>query len=408
MVEHARVGTRMVVVVATLALAAAPAASQTHRVALGITGGWSGYGDLTPGLATSAVFESGWLAGGQVEGWLGAGRFGVRLNGSYAQRSLEGETESKYELLAGDLTLMVRPLPAGLVPWAAPYLALGGGAARFRGSDGLGPVGGGAYGPDPVTRPIAVAAAGADLAPGSRFGLRLEIADQVVFPSAGDSPPTEGLPITHNVRVLSALQYRIGGARPARIAVAALPSNPVDREPRSAGPAAAERDAEVERLKRELEAREREIERLRGAADAGNEQASVEPPAQARAAVAAAPKGQPTAEAPDPQRAPAGAAPDPDARFTVQVGSFVEPATAQLWVDRLRQRGLPVWTQEVDLQGLQVVRVRVGATSLKADAEALARALGRDGWSVRVNPIVPEDRPPGEAVEQTRQFLSGR
>lgn len=148
MLDNARHGTRLATAALMVAIATSPLGAQTHRVALGITGGWSQYGDLTPGLATSAVFESGWIAGGQVEAWLGAGRFGLRLNGSYTKRALQ-EAEEDFELMAGDLSFMARPLPAGLVPWAAPYIALGGGLAQFRGPSELAPLGGGAYGPDP-------------------------------------------------------------------------------------------------------------------------------------------------------------------------------------------------------------------------------------------------------------------
>lgn len=121
--------------------------------------------------------------------------------------------------------------------------------------------------------------------------------------------------------------------------------------------------------------------------------------------------GQP--EAGDPPRdgdardggAAAGAA---GARYTVQVASFTNPASAELWTDRLERQGLPVWTSVAEVGGRTYYRVRVGAATTLSDARRLGQSLSeRYEWPVWVAPLAAADRPPAGAVENTRRALAG-
>ncbi|NIP82667.1 MAG: hypothetical protein GWM90_26990, partial [Gemmatimonadetes bacterium] len=191
-----------------LATLAGSLAAQSHRAAITVTGGRSVHDDLTPGLAAPTILESGWVTGLQAEAWLGSGRVGVRLNGLYARRPLEDEA-AEYTVTSGDLDLLLRLLPTEVGRWFSPYLAAGGGLTRYAAADSVAPIADGAYGEDPV-RVHGLAGIGADIGVGHRAGLRLEVADQIVFPSIGESPPTVGLPSTHNLVMTAGLQLRLG------------------------------------------------------------------------------------------------------------------------------------------------------------------------------------------------------
>jgi cell division septation protein DedD len=92
----------------------------------------------------------------------------------------------------------------------------------------------------------------------------------------------------------------------------------------------------------------------------------------------------------------------------VQVGSFVEVATAQRWVERLKRRNLPVWVTAVEIKGQTVNRVRVGALPTESEADGLARALKREyGWPVWVDRVAGGETLPASAVRATRAFLYG-
>jgi cell division septation protein DedD len=373
---------------------AGPAQAQSRRAGISLLGGASVHSDLTPGLESAATLEPGWILGLQGEVWIAGGRTGVRVNGHYTQRQLDDGT-GEFTVMGGDLDVLLRILPVLPARTAAPYLVLGGGLTRYDAIEGSPTLGNGLYGDNPVTRPHALAGAGVDILPASIAGLRVELADKVVFPSAGESPPTDGLPLVHNFIFTAGVQLRLGQLgnavtfardEPAREpAVAAEP--PLEPEPRAA------------RAEPELPPR-REPE----------PEPEPEPrpaPAPRRAAPAGEPLGRP---APDPAQAPAPArAAGETAAYTVQVGSFMEPATAARWAERLESRGVPVWLLNIDIQGRRVSRVRAGAFTSEAAARELATALDRDyGWPARVDPIGNDEQVPAGAVEATRRFLRGR
>lgn len=95
--------------------------------------------------------------------------------------------------------------------------------------------------------------------------------------------------------------------------------------------------------------------------------------------------------------------------YTVQPFTFIEAATADRWVDLLRQRGLPVWTLDSVIQGQRVREVRIGALQSEAEARSLATVIEGDyGWSVRVDRIDSDEPVPADAVARTGQFLDRR
>ncbi len=376
-----------------IAALAVPAAAQSHRGAITLTGGGSVHGDLGPFPTVPAQFQPGWITGLQLERWLGSGRVGLRLGGLWTQRNLDESGASMYNVFSAETDVLIRLRQARTGNAFVPYVGLGAGATHYAGVGSAGTLVDGLYG-DPVYRAHVTAALGTDLLASHRTGLRLEVGDQIVLPSIGRSPEAEGLPMVHNLVVTLGFQLRMGrlagsgmaDAEPAPSAERAAGS----ASPRSEGPdeAAATRDE----LRARLAAKDREIARLRARID------SLEP-----AAGAPAPAAEPAAEqAAEPMR-PAG---DAEARYTVQLGSFVEVATADRWVERLEARGLPVWRADTEVQGQRVSRVRVGALPTEAEAHTLADALDRDyGWPVWVDRIGDGEPIPAGAVQRTRDVL---
>lgn len=331
----------------TLLFMASGAEGQTRRAAIGVLGGGSVHSDLTPGLATSSVLQPGWLAGAQVETWLGRGRAGLRLNGMFTRRALE-EGPGDFNVYMADVDLLVRMLPVRSYRLVAPYVVAGAGATHYAGVGDSPVIADGEFGDDPVYRVHLLAGAGLDVLAGAGAGLRMELADQIVLPSVGESPNTvDGLPVTHNVVLTAGLQLKLGHLR-GRVAM--------DRDrPRPTTPAPA-------------------------AAPAPSTPVAAAPAREADAA----------------------------ALFTVQVGTFVEAATAARWAALLRERAIPVWLLQTAINGERVSRVRIGAARSEADARSLAEALEREfGWSVHVDRIAPGERYPEDAVAATRAFLYG-
>lgn len=341
----------------TLLFMASGVDGQTRRAAVGLLGGGSVHSDLTPGLATSSVLQPGWLAGVQAETWLGRGRAGLRLNGMFTRRALE-EGPGDFNVYMADVDLLVRMLPVRSYRLMAPYVVAGAGATHYAGVGDSPVIADGEFGDDPVYRVHLLAGAGLDVLAGAGAGLRLELADQIVLPSVGESPNTvDGLPVTHNVVLTAGVQLKLGQLR---------------------------RGVAMDRAR---------------------------PAPATPAAVAPAATPVPTAAAPAPARpvaaAPAGEA-DAAALFTVQVGSYVEAATAARWAALLRERDIPVWLLQTAINGERVSRVRIGAARSEADARSLAAALEREfGWSVHVDRIAPGERYPEDAVAATRAFLYG-
>ena len=396
---------------------AAPLAAQDHRTALGISGGWSAMDDLAPGLATPAFFEAGWIAGVQLEAWTGSGRVGLRLDGSYAPRALDGAPEI-YRLANASLDLLIRPLRAEPGRVIAPFIALGAGALHVDATDGAAILAGGAYGDDPATFAAATAGLGFDIARSRRFGLRLEAVDRIIFPSIGESPPTSGLPLVHTIHVQTALQIRggriseaptvIAAARPAPAAPVASPEpmapaeEPVVAEPKVEEPVVAAPKAEAAAMSAEETAwvraelerldalRSQELTRLESRIDELESRLS-----RSERAVAARP-------------APVDEDLGPGPYYTVQVGAFVEVATALRWEERLRAVGLPAWLTDAVVKGQAVKRVRVGMLPSLDEAKSLARVLQLEyGWPTWVDRVSKDTPVEGHTISSTRTFLRG-
>jgi cell division septation protein DedD len=333
------------------AMGAAPVGAQTYSSVLGVTGGWSTAGDLTPGL-TETTLEDGWTAGAQLETW--AGRYGVRLNATYAERNVVGSTRS-FQVATADLGLMFRLVPPNRERAIAPFAGIGVGPVLYMADEGGAPLGDGDYGADPVIRWMVAPSVGADLLTHSPVGVRFEIADQIVFPSIGESPETSGLPRVHNPGVRVALQVRFG--RPATPLVAVVPPAPT-------GPAQR---------------------------------------ADAAPAPAPAPTAAPAAPAPAPTLGGQGRL------YTAQVGAFADEATARAWAGRLEARGLPVWLSEATLGGQRLIRLRVGAVDSPEDAELLATRLQRDfGYEAWIDGVASGETLPADAIVATLRYLFGQ
>ena len=107
-------------------------------------------------------------------------------------------------------------------------------------------------------------------------------------------------------------------------------------------------------------------------------------------------------------RAASGAGRSADRLYTVQVAAFENPRSATEWVERLRDRGFPVWSAVAEVRGHTFHRVRIGAVPTVSEARTLgAYIMNRYDWPVWVAPITPAERVPADAVERTRRALGG-
>lgn len=366
----------ILLIVGLMTVGATDTAAQVHRFGLGVTGGWSIPADMTPGLGSSTTLEAGPVVGGQLDAWLGTGRFGLRVGGHYGERALEEEPASSYRLLSGDLALLFRLLGPGSDAMFAPFLALGAGATQYAALEGAGPVGGGSFGEDPVVRFAAIAGAGVDVFAVRRIGVRLEVADRIKLLSVGESPTNDGWPMAHELEALATLQVRMGRRADAPMIVRATP-------PERTAPAQAA-----------------------DAAPARAEPTPAATPAQADPPAATPPAPAPARPAPDPAPAQASSA---AALFTVRVGSYLDQATARSWSDRVRQHELPAWTNVSTLGGQQLAQLRVGASGSRAEADRIAAWLRAEyGWTVDVEPVADPRTVPATAIAATRAFLDRR
>ena len=100
------------------------------------------------------------------------------------------------------------------------------------------------------------------------------------------------------------------------------------------------------------------------------------PPAVMEPAPATTP---PVAEAPTPAAAPAKAAPVPAGTYFVQLGVFVNRASADRLDRTLRRQGFTPMVKEVTASGKRMYRVRVGPEIDRAAANALLKRLNEAG-----------------------------
>jgi cell division septation protein DedD len=355
-------------VVGLLALAAGPGHAQAHRTVVGVFGGWSAGGDLTPGTGFESRLADGWLAGAQLESWSASERTGWRLTGTLASRALDGGGPT-FTVIAADVALVLRILDPARERVAEPFVALGPGVVVYRAGPGEEPLGRGLYGSDPVARVVLAPSVGVDLRAGPRAGLRLEVVDAVVFPYVGISPASDHVRWVHNpgARVAAKLRF---GQRPPPHSVAPVPV-------RAAPPA---RDAEP-----------------------AAKPTPLEPPATT-------PTPTPT---PTPRSEPAPPVPFPAPAelplFTVQVGAFAEPGAARDLAGRLDGAGLPVWLAEREAGEQRLIAVRAGAVRSREEAALLARRLALElGVETWVAAVASGEPVPADAVATTLRILFPR
>lgn len=133
-------------------IASAPAMAQSWKWDFGVNGGWSHYtssldedetglADETPGAEVH--WSSGWLVGSQLTFWLSP-KLGLRLNGRYADRELDGSeidntnwvTSTNMWGATADLMFRFKaPAPEFTKMEMLPYLALGLGAKWHNGAE---------------------------------------------------------------------------------------------------------------------------------------------------------------------------------------------------------------------------------------------------------------------------------
>jgi cell division septation protein DedD len=352
-----------------IVLAAAPANAQDPAFVLGVAGGASFDDDLTPGLTLNTALEAGFLAATHAEWYPGRGSTGLRFVASFARRELR-EGTGEYSVATGEIGAVLRAGARPSLGRVSPFVAVTGGAAMYSAADGSPAFAAGAFGDDPVVRFHLSPSVGLDRAISRRIGLRIEGGDRVVFPAIGESPPTIGTPITHIPFLLLGLHLRVG-AGPDRPVVARR--DPEERPPLAAEPpdtlgTPVDRPARVEPV----------------------------PPT-------------PEPAPPEPVVEPTPAPPPDEAErtiYTVQVGDFIEAATADRWSERLREWDIPTWRIDREIQGMAVARLRVGAATDEAVARAVAELIEREfGWAVSVRPVEPGEPVPPDAIERTRSVL---
>ena len=345
---------------------ALPAQAPVPGLTVTLFGGASFDGELAPGLSVNTTLETGWVAGTQIEHYVGTGLLGFRVGGLYASRVLE-DGSGKFDVAQFDLGGLVRPRILTGIEALQPYGALTLGGTVYMAVPGSPTLGGGAFGADPVIRGHVLPTVGMDIVFAPWLGARLEAGDRITFPSVGQSPPTNGTPIVHTPVVVLGLQYRLGAGPPNR------------REP--------ERRTEPE------EPEEPTVEEVVEEPEAPAEP-EPEPEAEPDTAAAPAPAAAETAEAPA------------EAAYTVQVGTYLTPATARRWGERMTQRGIPVWYLDRTLGGSDVSRVRAGAAATEAELQPLLEIIEDEfGWDASIEAIGPADEVPPDAVTRTRELL---
>jgi hypothetical protein len=181
---------------ALLAMAAAPVLAQDHSTAAGYGGGFVNFGALNPDAgAEELLMDAGWIMTAFGETWhVAGGRMGARLNGAWTQRPLDlgGDDIRDINTWMLDASLLLRLLPPRPGGGVAPFLRAGGGLIHY--GLGTGPPQfyteqGVVYSGDDQMQWTAVFGGGIDIVPGglriggTPLGLRVEVADHVVFRS---------------------------------------------------------------------------------------------------------------------------------------------------------------------------------------------------------------------------------
>ncbi|HEX7090900.1 MAG TPA: SPOR domain-containing protein [Longimicrobiales bacterium] len=424
-----RIWCRVLVSAGVLLLGAnAPLAGQRYGGAFGIYGGGSWFSDLLPeDDAAEARMATSWVAGLQIERWLGSGRVGLRFGAEYTGRELEEPVVDDFNVYSGELSLLFRLLSPDVRRSFAPYFALGGGAAFFNAAVGpYPPIG---YYEDPVTRPMATIGLGADLFARSPVGLELEVADRILIESPfGDPATSSRIRPVHQATVRLVLEVRSDRRREAPPVLAALPEGRADaadgREAPAATPPAAEPPAA------EPPAAEPPVEQAGGwdgpamkAPAEPEAHAAPDPDAQPPAMVLAGLAAAVDANTAELERlrariddfgrmleqrlasaagAPVTAAPWTGRLYTVQIGAFRSADSAQRLAEQVRRTDGPVWVSQAVVNGQTFHRVRLGAHASLAEARHHARQVRDEyGVPVWVAPVRGSEVPAAATVSAT-------
>lgn len=388
-----------IMVAVAACVGASPSQAQTHTWALGLTGGGSFHNDLTPGLPAPTTFEPGWIVGLQADRWFGSGRVGLRLNTLWTQRQLDRTGYYNYNVFLGDVDVLVRPLPTNS-RGIAPFLVAGVGATHYGGVAGTAPLGDGVYG-DPVIRAHTLLGLGADATITRSVGVRLEVADNIVLPSIGQSPDVSGFPNVHNVVATAGLQLLLahsafGRARMRPTPPAREPTAQTEPEALEEAAAGPQRDSLVAALRTRLAHRGQEIRRLEAEVDSLKGLLEAGEPARAT-------------PSPDTAESPTPTPREGVASFTVQLDAYMAAGTADRWVRRLRQLGLPAWRVDSELGGSPVSVVRFGALPTESEARTLAELVEQQFDRTTLVDRIEGDEPvPASAVADSRAYLEAR
>ena len=204
------------------------AEAQDYRAGLTAYAGSAAYSDMATGSESPVLLAPGAFLGAQGELWFG--RVGARLHGGFASPSLDGDPDTGFGLVAGDIDLVARlrrPRP-GL--FFQPYAVLGGGAVRYDLGSDSGRVAGRLYDSDPTTRASLVLGLGTDLGSGP-VALRIELMDLIGLnsPLSRDDGSRYG-PVQHVV-----LTFGLG-VRGGRLGLPPEPVTVAARPPQTGGP----------------------------------------------------------------------------------------------------------------------------------------------------------------------------
>ncbi|HKJ93662.1 MAG TPA: SPOR domain-containing protein [Longimicrobiales bacterium] len=427
---HAR---RILSVTLAVLIHAAPAAAQTNKVGISLFGGSATYSNMATGSGSIVRMTDGWLGGMQLE--VPFGRLGLRLNGTYTDRSIMNSTPVNLNVYTADLDLMLRLLKPKPGRMFAPYIALGGGGVLYNlgSTTTTTTLGGETYGPDPVWRPTVMGALGFDIGPGP-VALRLEMSDILDLHSPlQDAGGSAYGPVQH-VAVSAGLSFRIGSRRAVRDYGDMAPQARSSQawQPNAADEPQAEPPVPVAEPATPVASEQ-------PAAAAATEPATADKPAAdgGAAALAARFDAWDKVESLEVQiaqlknrvdelesmrtaSAPASKAAAPTAMrnaasygelYTVQIGSFSDAQVdrANKVVAEMKSQGIPVWVTRTEVQGRMMNRVRVGALPDKSAAESLGRyihsAFDEPTWVTHVD---ASDQVPDGTVEKTQAFVKGR
>jgi len=203
---------RALVLALAVTAAAGDAAAQDYEWAASWNAGGTYFTALnTDSGAEDLTFDPGWIMGLQFERWLGGGRIGLRANGAITERPLELDGDSRgIGIWMLDADVLLRLMPARPERTVQAYLLAGVGAVRYKlgRGDFLNIDDSNAtYPGDDDARLAAVGGFGIDFLTGWRWdgdpvGIRVEVADHLVFESPFAPIAGDDFGPIHNVRLV--------------------------------------------------------------------------------------------------------------------------------------------------------------------------------------------------------------